>query len=189
MTAVAVHRIAVHLFNPETSRHKDDGMFWRVHKTMYPTLFRHPQYCDYNQYPDGLADGVGYWAKNLIFGGVVLFDRRDPDSPRNLSNDVEVDVSFSQTSISQKNAAKTDKPNSIYFHSDGRDVTYRIYQLTDSQRQHLLKFLVSETTPPAECPIPIYGTEDNRQRVDPEEAVTDTGIYRDLWERKPLASD
>ncbi|KAI3341393.1 hypothetical protein F4824DRAFT_496144 [Ustulina deusta] len=179
MTAVAVHQIAVQLFKSETSLHESDGMgswqpaedsvFWDIHKTMFPTLFRHPQYCDYGLYPDGLADGVAYWAENRILGGVVLFDRRAPDSPPNTNNEIEVD------------------PNAIYFHSSGRMITYRIYQLIDKQRCDLVKFLLSETTPPAECPIPIHGTSENQQRIDPEEAVTDTGVYRDVWERKPLA--
>lgn len=29
----------------------------------------------------------------------------------------------------------------------------------------------------------------NRNRVDPEEPIKETGIYRDLWERKPLPLD
>ncbi|KAI0485626.1 hypothetical protein F4859DRAFT_511820 [Xylaria cf. heliscus] len=179
--AVAIHQIAVQLFKSETGFHKNDEMtswqppldstYWQTHKRMPPTLFRHTQYRDYDQYPDGLADGVGYWAENRIFGGVVLFDRRDPQLPLNISNEVEVD------------------PNAIYFHSDGCNVTYRIYQLTDNQRQALLKFLLSEITPPAECPLPIHGTDDNRRRIDPEEATMDTGVYRDPWERKPLGPD
>jgi hypothetical protein len=44
------------------------------------TLFCHPWYRDYDQYPEGIADCVGYWAEERIFGGVVLFDRRDPGS-------------------------------------------------------------------------------------------------------------
>lgn len=28
--------------------------------------------------------------------------------------------------------------------------------------------------------------QDNRIRVDPEEPIRDTGIYRDLWERKDI---
>ena len=52
-------------------------------QALYPnglpaTFFRHPWYCDYEQYPEGIADGVGYWAEARILGGVVLFDRREP---------------------------------------------------------------------------------------------------------------
>ncbi len=73
----------------DTSRHKDDTLGrWRPaeeRKRLYPatfptTLFCHPWYRDYDQYPEGIADSVGYWAEGRILGGVVLFDRRDPDS-------------------------------------------------------------------------------------------------------------
>ena len=79
----------------------------------------------------------------------------------------------------------TRQPDAVYFHSDRKRVTYRIYRLLDSQKQQLLDFLLSEETPPALCPLPILGDDENRQRVDPEEPIVDTGIYRDNWERKP----
>jgi hypothetical protein len=65
-------------------------------------------------------------------------------------------------------------------------VTYRIYQLLDSQKQQLLDFLLSVTT---SSPFPILGDENNVRRVDPEEPIESTGIYRDRWERKPLSPD
>ena len=54
-------------------------------KVYYPrgfpvTFFRHDWYDDHGQYPDGIADQVGYWAEARILGGVVLFDRRTPGS-------------------------------------------------------------------------------------------------------------
>ena len=72
----------------------------------------------------------------------------------------------------------------MYFHSDSRDVTYRIYRLLDEQKQQLVQFLLSEK--PSSCPLPIHGDRNNRIRVDPEEPISETGIYRDLWERRPL---
>jgi hypothetical protein len=30
---------------------------------------------------------------------------------------------------------------------------------------------------------------DNHKRIDPEEPIKDTGIYRDKWERRPLDED
>ncbi|KAI1325018.1 hypothetical protein F5Y16DRAFT_283364 [Xylariaceae sp. FL0255] len=181
MIAVTVHQIGVQLFQSEINFHQNDGLmnwvypedsdFWHDHETMPPTLFVHPQYCDYNQYPEGVADGVGYWAESRILGGVVLFDRRAP-----------------YTSLSPSNILGID-PNAIYFHSDGMHVTYRIYQLLEKQRQDLLQFLLSDITPPTECPIPIHGTRENLNRVDPEEPIIDTGVYRDLWERKGLGPD
>jgi hypothetical protein len=53
-------------------------LFWRQHpEGPPPTLFRHRFYRDYDQYPEGIADGIGYWAEARILGGVVLFDRRE----------------------------------------------------------------------------------------------------------------
>ena len=66
-------------------------------------------------------------------------------------------------------------------------MTYRIYKLLDSQKRQLLDFLLSDTQ--TSCPLPILGDENNIQRVDPEEPIEITSIYRDTWERKPLAQD
>ncbi|KAF2493089.1 hypothetical protein BU16DRAFT_466381 [Lophium mytilinum] len=40
-----------------------------------PTDFYHMSYQAIEQYPDGIANVVGYWAELRIFGGVVVFDR------------------------------------------------------------------------------------------------------------------
>ncbi|KAL2282383.1 hypothetical protein FJTKL_10986 [Diaporthe vaccinii] len=40
-----------------------------------PSAFSNTVYHFYEQYPNGLADVVGYWAESKIFGGVVVFDR------------------------------------------------------------------------------------------------------------------
>jgi hypothetical protein len=34
------------------------------------------------------------------------------------------------------------------------------------------------------CPLPVVPSKANRQRVDPEQPIETTGIYRDLWERR-----
>jgi hypothetical protein len=39
------------------------------------------------------------------------------------------------------------------------------------------------------CVLPMYPDQRNMTRVDPEEPIYETGIYRDLWERKPLGDD
>lgn len=70
-------------------------------------------------------------------------------------------------------------------------MTYRIYRLLDTQKADLLQFLLSDpssssSSSPVTSPLPIIGDEKNDQRVDPEESVVDTGIFRDVWERKPL---
>lgn len=125
-----------------------------------PTLFNHPWYLDHDQYPNGIADIVGYWAESRILGGVILFDRRE---------------------------LRVAKPEAIFFHSDRHGVTYRIYQLLEWQRKNLLNFLMSSSSP--QSPLPILGDEKNLKRVDPEEPIGSTGIYRDIWERKELPPD
>lgn len=40
-----------------------------------PAEFFHMFYMDWEHYPCGVADVVGYWAEYQLFGGVVLFDR------------------------------------------------------------------------------------------------------------------
>jgi hypothetical protein len=63
-------------------------------------------------------------------------------------------------------------------------VIYRICRLLDGQVEELTNFLLSDTSPPQHCPLPIVPSEANRQRVDPELRIKKTGIYRDLWERQ-----
>ncbi|KAG6355325.1 hypothetical protein INS49_003286 [Diaporthe citri] len=134
-----------------------------------PSLFFHKHYRDYDQYPDGVADIVGYWAETRIFGGVVLFDRRKP-SQREDHED----------------------PDAIYFHSYADNITYRIWRLLDTQKKLLLDFLLSDNdingqTNGAPNPFPILPDQNNLTRIDPEEPIRKTGIYRDPWERKPLS--
>lgn len=90
MIAVAIHQIAVYLYNLnlDLGNHKDlvkwvapadDDIFYDFHPDgKLPTLFIHKQYRDIEEYPNRAADMVGYWAEAEIFGGVVLFDRRKP---------------------------------------------------------------------------------------------------------------
>ena len=162
--------MAVWLYKQDTNRHKDDALgTWRPSKkyrrfypATYPTtLFCHPWYRDYDQYPGGIADSVGYWAEGRILGGVVLFDRKNPDS------------------------------DAVYIHADRQLVIYRICRLLDSQVEELARFLLSEpgptaaaSTQPENGPLPILPSEANIERVDPESAIETTGIYRDPWERR-----
>ncbi|KAF2493086.1 hypothetical protein BU16DRAFT_584102 [Lophium mytilinum] len=44
-------------------------------RLVLPTDFYHQFYQEMEQYPEGMADVVGYWAELRIFGGVVVFDR------------------------------------------------------------------------------------------------------------------
>lgn len=146
---------------------KDDELWWRWHPDGRPppTLFWHTWYRDYDLYINGISDGVGYWAESRILGGVVLFDRRDP-----------------------KEFPGAD-PTAIYFHPDRGpshcNVTYRICKLTDEQRHTLLDFLTSKEVR-IKSPFPILPNDNNRTRVDPEDPIRKTGIYRDLDERREL---
>ncbi|KAF4469570.1 hypothetical protein FALBO_3532 [Fusarium albosuccineum] len=165
--SLAVHQIAVVLFKLDESLHKDDGVTeWAAPKSdefywqhwpngPLPTLFNHPWYLDHDQYPEGAADMAGYWAESRILGGVVLFDRRQVGAD----------------------------PDAVYFHPDRKDTTYRIYELLPEQKQALLSFLTADV-PPSPAPLPILGDDRNRNRVDPEEPIEETGIFRDIWERK-----
>lgn len=71
-------------------------------------------------------------------------------------------------------------------------MTYRIWRLLDTQRKLLLDFLLSDNdingqTNSAPNPFPILPDRNNLTRIDPEEPIHKTGIYRDLWERKHLS--
>lgn len=102
MIAVAIHQIAAYLYNLDLDlgNHKDLAAWVppsnnRDRYMVYPdgklpTIFLHEQYRDFSQYPQGIADMVGYWAEAQIFGGVVLFDRRGPTSVRNPLPDVRL---------------------------------------------------------------------------------------------------
>ncbi|KAK7934571.1 hypothetical protein PG985_000066 [Apiospora marii] len=179
MVAVALHQIAVVIYQRDESIHKDDGVhdwkppesderYWRKHPDgPLPTLFQHSWYVDYDQYPNGAADMAGYWAEAQIIGGVVLFDRRDPTKTPDAD------------------------PNAVYLHPDRYEAPYRIVQLLPEQRQALLDFLVGEDEPTVPV-LPIRVDKTNTHRVDPEEPIRETGIYRDLWERRdfpPQAGD
>lgn len=110
MIAVAIHQIAVYLYKLDLNLGghqdyftweppKDDMVFYQFYPDgKLPSLFFHKHYRDYDQYPDGVADIVGYWAETRIFGGVVLFDRRKPSQRK-----AHEDVSFWPPPLSQSN--------------------------------------------------------------------------------------
>lgn len=54
---------------PSDEYYESNGLF------RWATPFSVFNYADPDQYPDGIADVVGYWAEDRIFGGVVLFGR------------------------------------------------------------------------------------------------------------------
>ncbi|KAH7322475.1 hypothetical protein B0I35DRAFT_350840 [Stachybotrys elegans] len=168
LAAVAIHKLAVKLFQRDDSLHKEDGiadwapprtdeLYWRWNPDgPLPTLFVHEWYRDCEQYPDGIADVVGYWAESRIFGGVVLFDRHE-----------------------SKDGTSSDD---IYIHPSRESLTYRICQLLPGQKQALLAFLAKPESQPN--PLPILVDMNNGKRIDPEEPIEETRVYRDIWERK-----
>ncbi|KAH7176977.1 hypothetical protein EDB81DRAFT_707743 [Dactylonectria macrodidyma] len=176
LVAVTLHQIGVLLFQLEFRMHRGDidGITnWKmppveglVDVPPRPTLFSHHAYLDADIYPEGVADIVGYWAEDRVLGGVAVFDRRTEDS-------------------------KTIQLPNIYFHSCRRRQTHRVYQLLDDQQEVLFNFLLAETDspPPEPNPLPVLSGAKNRVRVDSEFAITHHGIYRDIWERKPITKE
>lgn len=154
LVARAVHAMAIVLFQEVV---KDADTTWR------PDF--HPWYSDFELYPDGEADGVGYWAEDRILGGVVLFERREVDN----SGAVYLHPGSERTATTPERTAS------------------RIHQLTDSQRQALLDYLSGVATPAVPDPsttfIPIRCDGDDNSGIDPMEATT---IYRDAWDRAGL---
>lgn len=190
LVAVALHQFAVLLHELEFRMHRGDIEYminWTMPKPEYegddwepikplPTIFNSPYYCDWEIYPQGVADMVGYWAEDRILGGVVVFDRR-----------AELDA----------DGKLTGEPPNIYLHPNRAKVTLRVTQLLDHQQQALVDFLLAkpelpdpaaapgDAAVPVPCPLPILVDHHNRTRVSPEEAIVERGIYRDIWEREP----
>ncbi|KAK4173891.1 hypothetical protein QBC36DRAFT_50336 [Triangularia setosa] len=177
LTAVAVHNVAVLLYQKQPKLHSqeeidatvswtmpprwiaDDGLKprWEEDIEPHPTLFYHVNYLDHDRYTHGLADVAGYWAEDRIFGGVVLFDRGE----------------------------SAYECNDIYFHSGRVKGTFRIWKLLDSQFDGLVSFLMSDdVTPRPPISFPILASRDNGHRHDPWDAIALHNIYRDPWERK-----
>ncbi|EJT69124.1 hypothetical protein GGTG_13234 [Gaeumannomyces tritici R3-111a-1] len=168
MAAVACHSIAAHLFKMDAGVHRRKvHMDWFASQMQIQLLsqrysysvplpitpFHHRAYTAFEQYPDGEADIVGYWAECMIFGGVVVFDRGKSDS----------------------------ECNAVYFH-DGRDGgPFTLYPPTDDQLRALLAFLKSP--PGQDNPLPILASDLNRYRWDPYYAMKDHHIFRDRYER------
>lgn len=48
---------------------------WVEEMRKCPVELYHTQYQEYEKYPSGLLNVVGYWAEDKLFGGVLLFDR------------------------------------------------------------------------------------------------------------------
>ncbi|KAK3299594.1 uncharacterized protein B0H64DRAFT_455679 [Chaetomium fimeti] len=175
LVTVAVHKIAVLLFKKRLRIHdkqpqnaaytikmvtswqskEDKNLKLRLHPPGR-TMFAHLSYDAKRQYPNGTADMVGYWAENRIMGGVVVFDRSQVWANGYMP-----------------------EPN-VYLHSDRAGVTIRVWQLLGEQQEALVNFLLSIGT----CPFPLYASERNLVRFDPDKATWNK-VYRDIWEREP----
>jgi hypothetical protein len=78
-------------------------------------------------------------------------------------------------------------------HSARDDVTFRLWQVKDEEQEALVGFLLAPTTTtspaPAPAPanddgpLPILPTSSHRVRIDPDRAIVDRKVYRDVWER------
>lgn len=181
LTAVALHQIAVHLFqlnanlhNPATTQGFDINsvVTWQpepdeflVNVEPWPTLFAHRYFTAHEQYPNGVADMVGYWAEDRILGGVAIFDRSEAWTGDN-------------------------EPN-VYFQSCRKWATWRVWQLLPEQRDGLLEFLLREpgsstdSTDSPDGPLPLMPSRANIVRIDPRDAIPVHKVYRDIWEREP----
>lgn len=78
MLAVSCHDIAAKYYTTTTpglrrKHHTAEQILASLGRL--PTHFMHDEYYHYEQYPQEVADVVGYWAEYHLFGGVVLFDR------------------------------------------------------------------------------------------------------------------
>ncbi|KAK4032174.1 hypothetical protein C8A01DRAFT_50975 [Parachaetomium inaequale] len=167
LLAVACHQIAVHLYNPDDGAHKHCIYEeWRhlsrgqIQPGQYiaPTPFYHRSYLAHEQYPNGVADIVGYWAEAKIFGGVVIFDRGE---------------------------SGTDC-RALFLHPARFKGPRTIFPPTPKQYDALVNFLLGPAPGPSDvaCPIPIHATLENRWRYDPWDSMTRFNIFRDRYERK-----
>lgn len=88
LLVVSCHQIAVYLYDLDDGVHKHavyeqwrDLPRTRIEPGQYfaPAVFFHDWYVDLDQYPNGVADVVGYWAEAKILG-VVIFDRGESET-------------------------------------------------------------------------------------------------------------
>ncbi|KAG8164394.1 hypothetical protein KVR01_006312 [Diaporthe batatas] len=184
LVAVAIHRIAglahgqgkVHKLPVEEDRLCNDGSS-EPYRNYYLTPFCLKEYAN-PEYPDGVADIVGYWAENWIFGGVVVFSRGESGAEL----------------INESPRFTKQKCNDVWLHSFREGATYRneVRALTEDQLTRLLSFLESEpagssaqeTAVENDCPLPIKLRFHYKLRRDADNCIPEHNIYRDRWERK-----
>ncbi|KAK4040822.1 hypothetical protein C8A01DRAFT_35194 [Parachaetomium inaequale] len=163
LVAVTVHQLGALLFNLDVCMHRGGRPdIDRVTQFEEPPLM--PGWVEYPRRSPCIADIVGYWAEDRIFGGVAVFDRpaeaRGPQQPPN-----------------------------VYFNSPRRVVTFRYTQLLDEQQQSMVDFFLSENSSEENCPLPVLTDKRNRVRVDFDKAIMHRMIHRDAWECMPPSEE
>ncbi|UPK96446.1 hypothetical protein LCI18_007381 [Fusarium solani-melongenae] len=166
LLVVSCHQIAVHIYQLDGGNHKHceyerwineprDMSRWDSFR--HPTAFCHTFYTAVDQYPNGVADVVAYWAEAKIFGGVVLFDRGESET----------------------------ECREVYLHAGRRGGPYTLFPPTTEQFRKLMVFLLGgkDESAAIENPLPIRATSENRWRWDAWDATTHHHIFRDKYER------
>ncbi|CAJ2500533.1 Uu.00g033860.m01.CDS01 [Anthostomella pinea] len=169
LVAIACHQIAVQLYQLDDGVHKhQEHETWQAEavsrlpkdrpyagRLLPPaTAFWHWHYKASHQYPNGIADVVGYWAEAKIFGGVVVFDRGETET----------------------------EAKRVFLHASRYSGPRTLYPPTESQHRELMKFLLSEPgTDP--CPLPLLDSMDNRPRYEAYDAFAYFHVFRDRYER------
>ncbi|KAM3440149.1 hypothetical protein NHJ13734_003422 [Beauveria thailandica] len=189
----AIHHLAVELAFLDQSPHKEDGLlvftppesglvFWKYSPDgPLPTWLHVQWYKNYKHYPNGPSDMIGYWTENYIL------ERRHESPGPFPGYDAEIDASLpnkrsTNNILSLANTYR--KLDGVYIQSDRDPRTNRICKLLDTQKNEYLDFPQADTDDAANnSPLPLRPSDDNFDRVDPEEPALDTGIYRDSWER------
>ncbi|KAH8777578.1 hypothetical protein F5883DRAFT_409655, partial [Diaporthe sp. PMI_573] len=163
LLAVAIHDIAAIFWSSDDGVHKHAELeTWLTSRLESEPQnkferFWHYDYQDYDQYPKGIADIVGYRAETQIFGGVVLFDRGESD----------------------------EECNGVYLHNASIDIHgYTISPPTEDQFNNLFAFLLLPNPGTTQASLPIAITQANRWRWEPYEAMATYHIFRDRYERK-----
>jgi hypothetical protein len=190
LVVTTCHDIAVHLFTvmdeglrprPMTPRPKpmaprlDEISHASLRPDLYPlppTMFSWDAYKNVDEYPQGVADCVGYWAEAHIFGGIAIFDRGQSG----------LEVSFRQTWFLEGKTSADNKciqSKSAFMHPGG---PYMIFEMSENQLRGLLHFGAGTVEQDAPPPFP-WRTEEWARRVDPYENLN-LGIYRDRYERR-----
>ncbi|PGH28549.1 hypothetical protein GX50_08710 [[Emmonsia] crescens] len=170
--AILCHEIAVYLYNMYDGGLRKPDSAEVYHRMPKPTLtlkiplapvrlkpaeLFHSYYQDWQQYPHGKADIVGYWAEYRLFGGVVLFDR-------------------GETGLACKD---------IFIHPVGGYKIFQLLDAqVENYMRFLFLDLQDSSTSPESSECMRFKAEKSAPRIDPWDAMAYLHIYRDRYERK-----